>query len=203
MTKYTKAIIFDIGNVLIHFDGERMLRQISQVLGISESQVIDLYVHQELGSHYEKGLVTSEEFYQRFSQLAHQSHVDTAFWKAFCDIFKPNPEMETLIRELKERGQRLILLSNTCEAHFDYIHKQFELLALFDRAILSYQVGARKPERAIFEAAVKAAGVPPEQCFYTDDITAYVSAARELEIPAVTFTSATSIRLHLEQIKVL
>lgn len=203
MTKHTKAIIFDIGNVLIHFDAERMLRQISHVLGISESQAIDLYMHQELGILYEKGLVTSEEFFQRFRQLAQLPHADEAFWRAFCDIFKPNPEMETLIRDLKERGQRLVLLSNTCEAHFDYIYKEFELLTLFDSAILSYQVGARKPERAIFEAAVKAAGVPPQQCLYTDDITAYVSAARELEIPAVTFTSASAIRLHLEQMKVL
>jgi len=180
-----------------------MLRQMSQVLGISEAQAIDLYVQQELGILYEKGFVTSEEFYRHFSQIAQSLHAEEAFWNAFCDIFQPNLEMESLVRELKKRGQRLVLLSNTCEAHFDHIHKQFDLLASFDSAILSYQIGTRKPERAIFEAALKAAGCPPEECFYTDDIAAYVSAARELDIPSETFTSASDVRKHLEKLRIL
>lgn len=199
----TKAIIFDIGNVLIHFDGNRMLRQVSHVLGISEDQAIDLYVHQELGVQYEKGAVTSEEFYRRFSRIAQSPHREESFWKAFCDIFKPNDGMEELVAELKESGQQLVLLSNTCEAHFAHIQKRFGLMASFDSAILSYEIGARKPERAIFEAAIKAAGVPPEECFYTDDIAAYVSAALGLNIPSQTFVSTDGIRQLFEDLNIL
>jgi len=203
VSKKPKAIIFDIGNVLIHFDARRMLRQVSEVLGIEESQAIELYVQQDLGVIYEKGWITSEAFYRRFSELAQLPHHPELFWDAFSDIFMPNQEMETLVKELKERGPRLLLLSNTCEAHYRYFSRKFELFDAFDHPILSYEVGARKPDRAIFEAALKAAGHPPELCFYTDDIIEYISAARALNIPAEQFTTAAALRQHLQRLEML
>lgn len=196
-------MIFDVGNVLIYFDAQRMLRQVSDVLGIGEMQAIDLYVHQELGIQYERGSISSAEFYRRFSQLSKKPHRQDMFWNAFSDIFQPNMEMEKLVKELKMQGRRLILLSNTCEAHYHYFHPKFEIFAAFDQSILSHEVGARKPEREIFEAALKAAGCSPEQCFYTDDITAYVAAARELNIPAEPFTTAQKLREDLRRLDIL
>ena len=41
----------------------------------------------------------------------------------------------------------------------------------------------------IFRAAVEVAGCLPQECFYTDDITAYVEGAKRMGIDAVTFES--------------
>lgn len=199
----TKALIFDIGNVLIYYDHGRMLRQVSEVLGIDESQAIALYVEQGLGILYERGEISSEEFYRQFSKLARLEHNSALFWEAFSDIFSPNIEMETLVQELQEKDLRLLLLSNTCETHFRFFSQTYQFFDTFDHPILSYEVGARKPEPAIFEAALKAAGYPPELCFYTDDIVEYVSAARELNIPAESFTTAAALRHDLQKLDIL
>jgi HAD superfamily hydrolase (TIGR01509 family) len=63
--------------------------------------------------------------------------------------------------------------------------------------VLSYEVKAMKPQSAIFQAAVDRAGCRPEECFYTDDIAAYVEAARELGIDAVQFESLGQLQREL------
>jgi beta-phosphoglucomutase-like phosphatase (HAD superfamily) len=55
-------------------------------------------------------------------------------------------------------------------------------------------VGAVKPQAAIYEDAIKHAHCEPEECFYTDDIAAYVEAARKLGIDAEQFESWEQLR---------
>ena len=93
---------------------------------------------------------------------------------------------------------RLVLLSNTNAIHFDMIRETYgDLLRHFHALVLSYEVKAMKPARAIFERAVEAAGCRPEECFYTDDIAAYVEGARSIGIDAVQFESAAQIERDL------
>jgi glucose-1-phosphatase len=196
----TQAIIFDIGNVLLFFDAVQMLRQVCEVCGLEESQAFDLYVHQELGIRYEKGQITSEEFYRRFQLISRKEHTQEAFWMAFSDIFILNREMEAVVYGLKKRGKKLLALSNTCEAHANFFQQKFELFTAFDQRILSYEVGARKPELKIFEAVLQAAGCPPEACLYTDDMADYVLVAQNLGIPSVTFTGTEAFKRHLQRL---
>jgi HAD superfamily hydrolase (TIGR01509 family) len=50
-----------------------------------------------------------------------------------------------------------------------------------------------KPQPEIFQAAVEVAGCPPGECFYTDDIAAYIEAARGMGIDAVQFESLAQL----------
>jgi putative hydrolase of the HAD superfamily len=67
------------------------------------------------------------------------------------------------------------------------------LLRHFDDLVLSYEVRAMKPQPEIFQAAIQSAGCRPEECFYTDDIAAYVAAARGMGIDGVQFESRAQI----------
>ena len=80
-----------------------------------------------------------------------------------------------------------MLVSNTNAIHFEMIRENYPLLRHFDALILSYEVQAMKPSPRIFEAAVRAAGCLPEECFFTDDIPEYVEAARAQGIDACVF----------------
>ena len=88
-----------------------------------------------------------------------------------------------------------VLVSNTNTLHFEMIRETYgHLLRHFDHLVLSYEVHAMKPQAEIFQAAVERAGCRPQECFYTDDIAAYIEAARRMGIDAVTFES----RIQLE-----
>ena len=95
------------------------------------------------------------------------------------------------------RRYRLLPLSNTNAIHFEMIRKNYPLLRHFHDLILSYEVKAMKPRPEIYQAAVARAGCRPEECFYTDDIAAYVEGAKRLGIDAVQFQSAGQLQEEL------
>ena len=118
---------------------------------------------------------------------------------ALTDIFTPVSGMEDLVARLASTDLRLILLSNTCRAHLEHIRSHFHVLSYFDAVTVSYEVGAMKPDEAIYLDAIAKAGCRPDECFYTDDIAAYVSAARKLKIHAAEFTGTDELRHRLAE----
>ena len=77
------------------------------------------------------------------------------------------------------------------------IRETYPLLRHFHEFVLSYEVKAMKPARAIYQAAIARAGCLPEECFFTDAIPAYVEAARREGIDAVQFQSREQIEEEL------
>ena len=112
----------------------------------------------------------------------------TSFATIFNSIFSEILVPESLLEALAAR-YRLLLLSNTNAIHFEMLRREYPMLRHFHHLVLSYEVQAMKPQREIYEAAVRLAGCRPEECFYTDDIAAYVEGARQLGIDAVQFES--------------
>ena len=92
-----------------------------------------------------------------------------------------------------------MLLSNTSVAHFEFVRERYGVLDRFDEFVLSFEVGAMKPEPAIYEAALRAIRCAPGECFYTDDILDYVTAGRRFGLQAEVFTDVPSLRRHLEE----
>ncbi|MBX3280826.1 MAG: HAD-IA family hydrolase, partial [Acidobacteria bacterium] len=116
---------------------------------------------------------------------------------ACSDIFRLNEPIVPVIEALKRQGLRLVVLSNTSRWHIDWIRRHWPVLDLFDQLVLSYEVGAIKPETPMYEAALKAIHCRPEECFYTDDIPAYVDRGREFGLQAEVFTEVDRLIEHL------
>src|SRR5690606_35053307 len=113
---------------------------------------------------------------------------------AVSDIFTLNEPMVPLLDALKARGHRLVLLSNTCVSHFEFASARFDVLQRFDDFVTSFTTGAIKPERAIFESALRRIECEPEECFYTDDIAQYVEVGRSFGLQGEVFTDADALR---------
>ena len=77
--------------------------------------------------------------------------------------------------------------------HFECLQATFPVIKNVKTAILSYEVRSRKPERAIYEHALKFGGVPAESVWYVDDRIEFVSAAAQLGIHAIQFESAPKL----------
>jgi HAD superfamily hydrolase (TIGR01509 family) len=63
--------------------------------------------------------------------------------------------------------------------------------------VLSYKVGALKPSPVIYSEALRLSQSEPYECFFTDDIPAYVEGARQAGIDAVQFVSQSQIEREL------
>lgn len=193
-----RALLFDMGNVLIHFSHERMYRQLGELVGRDGAEV-ERWMHETgLFEGYETGRVTTDELRREFGRLADREMEGASLDCAASDIFWANESMEPVIDRLATSGLPLVLVSNTCETHFRWVSERFPVLRHFKRRVLSFEVGACKPAAAIFEAAARAAGVAPAECFFTDDTPGHVEAARQLGFDAVVFQSASQVITELE-----
>ncbi len=188
-----RTFLFDLGNVLLHFSHRRMCEQIGAILGKTADEVQAALFGSDLLHELECGRASEEDFQQQLEQSLNVTVEREALRLAASDIFTLNAPMPDLLRQLKSQGFRLVLVSNTSLPHIEWVRKRFDVLDRFDELVLSYEIGAVKPDPAFFSQALAAANCKPAECFYTDDISEYVEAARQLGIIAEVFTDASSL----------
>ena len=187
-----KTFLFDLGNVLLFFSHERMCRQMGILCGKSGEEIRQLFIETKRHLVFERGEMSESEFHTWFLQESGaEVPLDKLRWAA-ADIFTLNSPMDAVLKELKARGHRLVLFSNTNITHIQYVREQYDVLDRFDELVLSYEVGVLKPEDAIFECALDQIECAPEECFYTDDVADYVARGRFHGLQAEVFTTTES-----------
>jgi len=120
------------------------------------------------------------------------------FCEVWTSIFLPETLISDSFLEALHRRYRLVLLSNTNAIHFEMVDRTYPLLRHFDSKVVSHKVGALKPSPKMYQAAIAAAQCQAQECFFTDDIPAYVEGAREHGIDAVQFQSSDQIQRELK-----
>lgn len=194
-----RTCLFDMGNVLVHFCHERMCRQMGALCGRTGEEIRRLVLDSGVQWDFERGRHTEDEFHRTFQQAVQQTIPLETLRHAASDIFTLNEPIVPVLDGLKARGIRLVLLSNTSAFHFEFVQRRWDVLQRFDDFVVSYKVGAIKPEPAIFEAALQAIHCRPHECFYTDDIPAYIEMARRFGLQAEVFTDVPSLRAQLAE----
>ncbi len=184
-----RAVIFDLGRVLVHFDFQRGYRALEGLCPHEAAAIPKLLAGTGLVERFETGLVEPREFVAEMSRILDLQVDYDRFCEIWSCIFAETLVPERLLEGLKGR-YRLLLLSNTNAIHFEVVRRRYPLLRHFDDLVLSYEVKAMKPDPEIYRAAIERAGCEPGECFYTDDIAAYVAGARAMGIDAVPFQGA-------------
>jgi len=189
-----KAILFDLGKVLIHFDFRIGYDGLEKACSIRAAEIPKRLAPTGLVERFECGQVEPRPFFDEFRRILGIELEYERFCEIWSSIFTRVLLPEAMLEGLARR-YRLVLLSNTNALHFSMIRQWYpHLLRHFHALVLSYEVGALKPDERIFHAAVSAAQCAPGECFYTDDIPAYVAAARVKGIDAVVFESPEQIQ---------
>jgi HAD superfamily hydrolase (TIGR01549 family) len=170
-----RAIIFDIGNVILRFDFNLALKKIARDCEPAAEAIPELI--EPVKSAYEAGKMSRGDFQAKVRAILRYGGSDDDFVAAWEDIFTENEPMAALIRQI-HGACPLYLLSNTNDIHVDFIFRRYPVFGLFTDAVYSYRVGASKPERAIYEIAARQFGVPPAGTLFIDDLPANVEAAR-------------------------
>ncbi len=184
-----KAIIFDFGNVICHFDNNIFLERISSFTNKTASELNHLiYNSTDLPRQYETGLISSDKFFNEITRICNLSMSKTEFILAYTDIFTPIRTTINLIIRLKSI-YKIALLSNTNKWDFEHIIKTCEVYNLFDAVSLSFKVRAMKPDNKIFLDSITKLRLKPEECIYIDDIERYVVAAKRVGINGIHYVS--------------
>lgn len=182
------VLLFDLGNVLIYFSHERMFSQVGTLTGQPPAVVKSWFSDLGLLVLLESGKLTPAQFASEVRDRSFLTFTDDQLCAAMSDIFTTNEEMVALLPEIKNRGKKIVLVSNTSAIHYEWEIRKNGWLTLFDEKILSHEVGAMKPDPAFYRAAIKAAGIPPERCLFIDDIPANLEGARIAGFQTLHFT---------------
>ncbi|OGW85290.1 MAG: hypothetical protein A3C35_05005 [Omnitrophica bacterium RIFCSPHIGHO2_02_FULL_46_11] len=194
-----KAILFDMGNVLIFFDAKRSSKAFSEAVGVPEDKIWKTFFVSDLERAYTRGEISSEDFFRKVSGHFPQKIDFATFAKLWNDIFTENREMRDLLKKLKKHYP-LYLISNTNDLHFEYVRAQYEILHHFTKCFPSHVVGHRKPDRAMFEHVLLEIKLKPDETIFIDDISEFVESAKNLGIHGIQFTSRQALENDLRRL---
>lgn len=202
MSRQIKTIFFDLGNVLINFDHNLMWDQLAKICQTSQKNLQDIIEEKNLWKLYEKGLISIDEFISEIESSLHQKVSHQKFIEAASTIFFSNPSMLDILKKLHKKNYELFLISNTCDIHFDYIKKTFDITSYFKNILLSYQLHLAKPEKAIFYHALSLTSSKPTECLYVDDLIQHIRSAQDLGIACHVFKDVKALKKAFKENKI-
>jgi epoxide hydrolase-like predicted phosphatase len=114
------------------------------------------------------------------------------------------PEMDDLLRELRDHGYRLGVISNTSRIDLGiYLAQKRGLDGIFETVVSSAEVGIAKPDAAIYQIALDLFGIQPHEALFVDDLVRNTTAAESLGIPSIVFTTPAVLREELERREII
>ena len=197
-----RTCFFDMGNVLVTFSHQTICHNVAAACHAELETVTSLLLKDELLFQLECSHITEDQFHATVQKELNSSVTAEALKIAVSDIFELNDSIVPLLEDLKSSEVRLVLLSNTSVTHLNFIRDRFNVLDLFDDMTTSFAAGALKPDAAIYQHALARAQAAPSECFFTDDIEAYVTAARRFGIHAEVYTDTERTRRQLRELGV-
>ena len=197
MKRYS-TIVFDLGNTLIRFDHNIAARKLAVLFGLDPGRIYDMFFDSEITRVFEKGEISPREFHRRAAELLGIKISYKDFVPIWNDIFWEDEAACSLARRLK-KDYRLFLISNVNRLHFEHIRKKFGIMRIFDEMILSFAVGAMKPDRVIYEDMVRRSGGDKSRVLYIDDREDLIKEARLLGIDSIRFEGADKLKKDLRE----
>ena len=163
------VFIFDLGKVLVDFDYSVAANKIA-----ARSLKSPKDLHAFLGSSpilvdYESGRLNRRQFFETIRDTVQFHGSDDEFGGYFADIFTEIPGTIALQAELRQRGYKTYIFSNTNDLAIEHVRRNFPFFKNFDGYILSYEVGAMKPLPKIYEAMEAMTGRRGADLIYLDD----------------------------------
>lgn len=198
-----KAVIFDLGKVLLDFDYIRAIQRLLPRCRVSLGELRRVLTLDSLLLDYETGLVSTRDFFQRLSQATGYRGSLEEFSAGFGDIFTPIEPMIALHAELRARGVPTYIFSNTNELAVQFIRERFPFFAQFDGYVLSYEQRTMKPAPGMYEVAEQMSGLRGADLFYLDDRPENVEAGWQRGWQGVIHTSPAESRAALERTGIL
>ncbi|UCH65027.1 MAG: HAD family phosphatase [Ignavibacterium sp.] len=187
------VIVFDLGNVLLPFDYNKLLSKLEKIeSGLGEHFEEVYYSNYEFHRDFERGKISEEKFIGRMLKILNHKIDSDTFCNYYANIFEVNEDVAGLLPKLKD-NYKLIMLSNTDPIHTKHGWEHYDFLQHFDKLILSHEAGAVKPEEEIYRAVETASGVPSEEHIFIDDIEKYVDAAKNLGWDGIHFTDYSTL----------
>jgi HAD superfamily hydrolase (TIGR01509 family) len=195
-----RAIIFDIGRVLVRLDITGAMRGLAASASLSPEETWAAIEHDPRWRDWQEGRMSPRDWQLHISRRLGVELTFEQFTEVWNRVLDPNPLIDSVLLQYLSKHYRLAVLSNTDPLHVAELERRFDFFRFFLRRIYSCTVGATKPSPLIFREALRACKVTAEAALYIDDIPAYIEAARQLGMSGIVFRSPEQLAADLESL---
>ena len=195
-----KAVLFDIGGVMIYDPDEQIYRTISQAMDRDYKKTRPKA--EELLPDLEIGKISEREYFIRLTKVLGIPFRElyVKLWNSATENFELNEGVFKIARELKN-NYKIGIISNTNKTHVDYF-KSTHWIKIFNPVILSSDVGAKKPDRKVYEIAIKKLDLAAGECVFVDNLLKHIRAAKRFGMKGILFKDAQQLRCELKKLGV-
>lgn len=192
-----KAIVFDIGGVLIDNPWPQMLSHYANCLGVNEEDLEKFLKESKLMNDWSKGLITESDLWREICNYikCHLPTSESLWLDGFRLAYRKKPEVFKLIENLQQKGLSIGLLSNTEKPVAEFLKQ--ENFSGFDAFICSCDIGEIKPNPAIYEEMLKKLDLESNEIIFIDDLKENIAGAKKIGIQAIQFTNISELRKEL------
>jgi FMN phosphatase YigB (HAD superfamily) len=196
--KDVKAVIFDLGRVMVDLDLTNELWRRIMIIQGDQSNPQPGKLLFGLYEEYATGKIDSFQFHNKLISLSDLEISYEDFVPQWCQIFRPIEGMVKLFSQVAERVP-IGILSDIDPLHWDYLQKNHDFVNKVKSPTLSFEFGALKPHPKIYPAAAKNVGLPIEECFFTDDLEKNIQGAIKAGMDAVQFKGVEDLTEELKK----
>ncbi|VDR30678.1 Phosphatase yihX [Raoultella terrigena] len=187
--------IFDLGNVIVDIDFNRVLGTWSDLSRIPLATLKQHFTMGEAFRQHERGEISDEAFAEA---MCHEMNMALSYeqfshgWQAVFVALRP--EVIAIMHKLREQGHRVVVLSNTNRLHTTFWPDEYpQVRAAADRIYLSQEMGMRKPEERIYQSVLQQEGFSAADTVFFDDNAENISGANRLGITSILVTRKETI----------
>ena len=194
-----KAIIFDLGKVLLDYDLEMIAHEMSRRSGKNPDEIMDKIFEIYMAHSLDTGKSPVRLF---INDVIEYLDIDLSFEEfrtIWCDIFWVNHEMVYFSQQLR-KDYPIYILSNVCELHHEHIENTFTVSDWADEVFVSYKEKLIKPDAKIYKQVLEKIGCMPQESILIDDREENVEGAAKLGMNTILFKNLGQFKEELSKI---
>ena len=192
-------IVFDLGGVIVNVNFNSPLGKLFDNSGTVSNTLKEGSDFSSLLRQYETGKISAVDFHKKIIDHLEIELSFDEFESVSNDAIEAGDDgIDGIVNTLSKKYQ-LAILSNTNPVHYKHIREKYSIIGLFDYILLSYEMGAMKPDIEAYEKLMHATSKPPSQHLFIDDRIENISAAKEIGMDSIHYKSANGLIAALRQ----
>lgn len=198
MSETIRAVIFDVGGVLVRTFDHSGREVWERRLGLPPGGAEALVLNSEMGHRLQRGEISDAAHWQWVGKQLGLEDDLAQFRHDFWAGDAVDQALVALIRRLRPRYQTAVL-SNAGDTLLETLER-YGLRGEFDLIVGSAYEGVMKPDRLIFERVLARLGCAPGEAVFIDDAPANIAAAAALGLHAIRFTPDLDLERELRRL---
>ena len=198
----TKAVVFDLGGVLIDLHLDEAGRKLIGQYGLSPHSLARL-TRSSFESHPGSvtelamlGKIETSTYLETFLRECRVKNPESLRANRLSVVGRERRDVLTIVEHLKQAGLKCCVLSNTIALHWERLGsaREYPCLSLFDHIFASHLIGCAKPQKEAFSFVANALKLQMSECLLVDDTPLNVERAKTVGWRAISFTSTAQLQ---------